>query len=160
MTTWTAASGVLEELVDSAKELLRAERFRDEIAGAASVGFIPVGILTLCGEDEDRDVPTVVELPDPIENFEAGGARHEKVEYHEPEGCVAVDAIDRGESIGHKFDVVHGGLEQGGENPSNMGLVVSDEDARRRRMELRILTHVTLLPDPCGREREPTPMGG
>src|SRR5262245_46159272 len=70
-TTQTWSSAGTEDLTNAGDQLLGAERFRHEIIGAAGERGLPIGVLSLGGQDDHRRGAAVGIGPDLRENLEA-----------------------------------------------------------------------------------------
>jgi len=113
-----------EQRLDSRGELVVVEGLAKIVVGADAQPDHAIGRIVLRREEEDRDIRIAAELEaeaNPVDR------RHEDVERHEV-GVEFVERLHRLTCVGDRFDLMPGVLEDGADQPSDVSIVVDDED--------------------------------
>ena len=110
---------------DPGQQLLLAERLHEVVVGADAQRLDLGGLGALARDHEHRHVAGRAELAD---DREPVGARHRQVEQHEVGPLLAV-ALDGGEAVVCRDDLVALGPHEGGDRPDHRRVVVHHQDA-------------------------------
>ena len=127
LTVLAVRASASKQRLDARDQLLPPERLDHVVVRAGLQAAHPLELRTARRQHQHRHVR---EVPDAVQRLPAVELRHRDVEHDEVGGRL-VEGAQPGSSVGSLIDLEPGTLQELGHEPTNVVVVVDDQDARR-----------------------------